>query len=183
MLGISKGSVGLLITLFPFLLVACTNSSTDETSWIGPGDKIGSMTVEQELSNTAYASIWDFCEHIMEKQKPETRVVDCIVPHEPAFAFNFGWSAVKSSIESNWNAMTFEMYIDDQRVDLDQFDWEEIDNTVYGYQRYWEVYLVDPTPGDHSFRYLWSSEEAINDGWDLYTPGVYEQVVNFTVSE
>ena len=49
--------------------------------------------------------------------------------------------------------------------------------------RSWTIYLTEPSLGIHSFRYLWSTETAVDDGFVVYQPGIYEHVVNFIVSE
>ena len=82
--------------------------------------------------------------------------------------------------------MTWEMYIDDYQVDLDKFDWVESNYPYLGSNlkaRDWFIHLIDPSPGKHTFRYSWSSETPIDDGIDVYQPGIYEQVYNFTVTE
>jgi len=183
MLAKSRIFVGMSIALVSFLVVSCSSSVDDEASMIGPGDTIGAMTVEQGTNDTDYAWIWDFCEFIKEDPKPGTKKVECTISPQPVLALGLGWGAEESRMESNWNAMTYELYIDDQRVDLEQFEWEGGDDPVYGLSRGWVIHLVDPSPGEHSFRYLWSAEEPIDDGFDVYAPGVYEHVVNFTIVE
>ena len=87
-------------------------------------------------------------------------------------------------LASNWEAMTWEMYIDDYEIDLDSFGWFERESVMYGEnprERIWLVTLTNPSPGEHSMRYLWTSKTAIDDGFKVYQPGTYEYVLNFTV--
>lgn len=193
----------LLCVVLVVCLVACGGEpdSVEETSvsrtsavlegLIGPGDTIDAMSVEQgstdtEYPFTKYPWIWEFCEQFSGGLEPGTLVIDCFAPPVSGLTLGFAWWAKESKIASNWDAMAYEMYIDDQMVDLDQFEWEEQDRLDLGHgmkERSWIIYLIDPSLGEHSFRTLWSAEIPVDDGFDVYPPGIYEYVLNFTIIE
>ena len=82
--------------------------------------------------------------------------------------------------------MIWELYIDGYQIDLESFEWFEYDYLAKGEnnkQRVWIITLKNLSPGEHTFRRVWTSEIALDDGWDIYQPGTYEQQVNFTVLE
>lgn len=173
------------IILLVFSLVSCSISqqifsSTGES--VQPGDKIGDMTVEQS-TEIPYQNIWFFCE-VIDRYEPFSVSTECEVPYVSNLDVSLGWIAKESELVSNWNAMTWEMSIDDHPIDLDAFEWFETDYRVKGEnnkQRNWIITLKNLTPGVHTLRQSWTSRVAVDDGWNVYQPGTYEQVVEFTV--
>ena len=176
-----------LFAVFASALISCAPASpADTTEMIQPGDKIGDMTVEQGLQSAPYPEILEYCESPPFETEPAIFTIECTVPPVPGLALVFGWGATEAMLASNWDAMTWEMYIDDYQVDLDKFDWVESDYLYLGPNvkaRDWFMHLIDPSLGKHTFRYLWSSETPVDDGMDVYQPGTYEHVFNFTVAE
>lgn len=180
----------LYFTFFVILasaLISCVPAPpTDNTGMLKPGDKIGDMTVEQGSPNSPYPEILEYCKLQPFETEPAVFTIECTVPPVPGLALVIGWGATEAMLTSNWDAMTWEMYIDDYQVDLDKFDWVESDYPFLGPDvkaRDWYINLIDPSLGKHTFRYSWSSETPIDDGMDVYQPGTYEQVYNFTVAE
>lgn len=161
-----------------------------DTTWnftvpemIGPGDKIGDMTVEQGTQYSSTPELWNFCEHLYELE-PGTDSVDCNVPLVPELLLEIGWGAKVALIDSNWDEMNFELYIDDYKINLEEFDWIERDHEYLGYEikaRNWWINLLDLPLGEHSMHYWWSLETPVDDGFDVYQPGNYDHIVNFTV--
>jgi pimeloyl-ACP methyl ester carboxylesterase len=152
---------------------------------IKPGDKIGKMAVEQS-SQVPYQNIWWFCESIPDKHEPFSVSTDCEVPLVSNLDINLGWIAKESKLASNWDVMTYEMYIDDYKIDLEAFNWFETDYIAKGEDnksRNWIITLKNLSPGMHTLRHSWTSETAVDDGWNINQPGTYEQLVNFTVLE
>jgi hypothetical protein len=97
-----------------------------------------------------------------------------------------GWFAKETKFTSNWDAMTWELSIDGNEVALEDFDWYESDYIQHGednISRSWIITLKNLSPGKHSLQYSWTSKQEIDDGFDIYQPGTYENVVNFTVLE
>jgi pimeloyl-ACP methyl ester carboxylesterase len=169
-------------------LISCSISKqilggTDQL--IKPGDKVGEMTVEQS-TEIPYQNIWWFCESWPDEPEPFSFTTDCEVPLVSSLDISNGWLAKESKIESNWGAMTWEWYLDGYQIDLESFEWFEYEYTAKGENtksRNWWVTLQNLSPGEHTLRQLWTSDIAIDDGWETYQSGTYEQVVNFTVME
>lgn len=98
----------------------------------------------------------------------------------------FGWLAKETKFTSNWDAMTWELSIDGNEVALEDFDWYEFDFIQHGEdnkERRWIITLKNLSPGKHTLRRSWTSDLAVDDGFDVYQPGTYDHVVNFTVLE
>jgi len=177
----------LTIVVPAYSLVSCniTKQILDGTKeTIKPGDKIGEMTVEQS-TEIPYQNIGYFCESI-DEYEPFSVVTECEVPYVSNLDISLGWIAKDSKLASNWDAMTWEMYIDDYKIDLDAFDWFETEFRVKGEnnkQRVWTITLKNLNPGVHTLRQSWTSQIDIDDGWNVYKQGTYEQIVKFTVPE
>ncbi|MFC2064449.1 dienelactone hydrolase family protein [Chloroflexota bacterium] len=182
-----KVSIIIPIVLITFSLLSCNLSKqilggSDET--IKPGDKIGEMIVEQsnELPNQ---NIRDFCEYL-DEYEPFSASTDCEVPSVSRLDINLGWMAKESKFAYNWENISWELYIDDKKVDLDAFDWFDTVFRVKGEDnknRAWVITLKNLSPGLHTLRQSTVIRAAIDDGWNVYQAGTYQQVVNFIVLE
>ena len=174
------------IVLVFIVLAACSQAKTESVKGaIKPGEKIGEMTVVQG-STVPYPYIWQFCDMGPEEFEPYLYTTDCDVPLVSSLDIDIGWFAKESKFSSNWEAMTWELYIDDYKIDLEEFDWFEEDFIAKGEDnklRCWIITLKNLSPGKHTLRRLWIMQAAVDDGFGVYQPGTYEQVVNFTVLE
>lgn len=175
-----------LIALFVISLDACILTKAEsEKGVIKPGDKIGETIVEQS-TKVPYQHVWQFCEIGPEVFEPSSYTTDCEVPLMSGLDIFFGWMAKESRFSSNWDAITLEAYIDGYQINLEEFNWVEehfiakVDGTE---QRRWIITLKNLSPGKHTFRYLLKLDNVVDDGWNVYQPGTYERVVNFTVLE
>lgn len=183
-----KLSCFVLLILFSSILISCTETTqTSATSveMIEPGDKIGEMTVEQS-TEIPYQRIWQFCDQGPDEQEPYSLITDCEVPSVSSLDISIGWFAKESKLVPNWDAMTWELYIDGYQIDLESFEWFEYDFLAKGEnnkQRAWIITLKNLSPGKHTLRQVWTSDIAIDDGWNVYQPGTYEKDVHFTVLE
>ncbi len=175
-----------LTALLIIFLSACTLTKAEPVKGvIKPGDKIGDMTVEQS-TEVPYPNIWWFCEFGPDKLEPFSYTTDCEVPLVSSLDIGFGWIAKESKFASNWNAMIWELYVDGYKIDLESFEWFENEFIAKGENnksRDLIITLKNLSPGEHSFRYSWKSDIAVDDGWNVYQPGTYETIVNFTVLE
>jgi len=175
-----------LITLLIMGLGACAKNKPESVKGvIKPGDKIGGMTVEQS-TEIPYPNIWWFCEFGPDELEPFTYSTDCEVPLVSSLDIGFGWLAKESKIASNWEVMTWELYIDGYKIDLESFEWFENEFVAKGEDTKshdWMITLKNFSPGKHTFRYSWKSDVLVDDGWNIYQPGTYETIVNFTVLE
>jgi len=175
-----------LTALLIIFLSACTLTKAEPVKGvIKPGDKIGDMTVEQS-TEVPYPNIWWFCEFGPDKLEPFSYTTDCEVPLVSCLDIGFGWIAKESKFASNWDAMIWELYVDGYKIDLESFEWFENEFIAKGENnksRDLIITLKNLSPGEHSFRYSWKSDIAVDDGWNVYQPGTYETIVNFTVLE
>jgi len=170
----------ILVVLFVSLSVSCAKATPETAETPKPVYKIGDMTVEaHDMSGKRYPELGRYCDYLKDQKKPGIQTVDCNVPLLPRMEIAFGWSAKNHTIlESNWSAMSWELYIDGTAINLDDF---ELRKGSTGQN--WELDLINPTPGKHSLRLLWKSDVAIDDGNVNHPPGVYEYVANFTVAQ
>jgi hypothetical protein len=174
--------------LIASILISCarsTQESARDGEWIKPGDKIGEMIVEQG-SEVPYLHIWKFCEDMPDEHEPATSSSDCDVPMLSGLDIEFGWIAKETKLAANWEAMTWELSIDGHPVALEDFDWQEYDFPQHGEDnksRTWVITLKNLSPGQHTLRQSWTSDQAVDDGFNTYQPGRYEHVVNFNVLE
>ncbi len=176
-------------TVIASTLISCTLVNQilgGAAEWIKPGDKLGEMTVEQGSRHLPYPHIYKFCKEMPDQHEPVTFKSECDVPLISGLALDIGWLAKESKIESNWEAMVWDLYIDDHKIDLEAFDWHEFDFIAHGEDnkaRHWLIDLRNLSPGNHTFRYSLTSEITIDDGFNVYQPGTYEYIANFTVLE
>jgi len=178
-----------LLTIIATISVSCATASPKaEEAMLEPGDNIGTMTVEDHAMSTKYPSLWEYCSFKPENLTPGTQSIDCEVPLTPRMQVEIGWGAKDSTIlDSNWDAMEWELHIDDHQINLDKFsrlsDTGRPDLGITLSSRVWMIDMNNLSPGKHTLRYLWTAETPIDDGFDVYQPGTYEHVVNFTIAE
>jgi hypothetical protein len=186
-----KMSYFIFLLLFSSILTSCAQSTqtpTTSVEMIGPGDKIGDMSVLQgEIDPLRfYPLIWQYCEFLLSSTEPASHSSDCTVPNIPGLALTTGWSADDALFESSWDAVSTELYVDGYKLDLDEFGWEDRDAPEMGSNiknRYIVLYLENLTPGQHTFREFTLMENPVDAGFAVFQAGVYEQVINFTVAE
>jgi hypothetical protein len=167
-----------------WVLIACTLSTEEKANeLIKPGDKIGEMSVEQS-STVPYPQIWQFCDYMPDEQEPFTFTSDCDVPLISGLDIAFGWFAKETKFTSNWDAMEWELSIDGYPVALEDFDWQEFDYPQHGEdnkERRWVITLKNLAPGEHTLHLGWTSDLAVDDGFNIYQSGTYEHKMNFSV--
>jgi hypothetical protein len=175
-----KKPVNLILSvLFVCMLASCVGATP---KLVGPGGKIGDMTVQQHAANELMRDISIYCsEYRYMGLEPGTQTSDCDVPMVPSLQIGSSWEAKDATIlESNWRAIEWELYVDGYQIDLSKFElWSLNPMNVRG----WTIDLVNLSPGKHTIRNLWRSEQPIDDGFHVYPPGTYESIVNFTVAD
>jgi hypothetical protein len=170
-----------LFVLFAYVLVSCAGMTP---KLVEPGGKIGNMTVENHISTRFYPQIWTYCDMGAIRMKPGTSTIDCeIASGISGLAIGAGWGAKDETIlESNLETIKWEMYIDGHQISVDAFE-SSLKNWPDGPAREWLIDLVNLTPGKHTLRLLWKADVPVDDGFEIYPPGTYEDIVNFTVPE
>ena len=180
-----------LLLLISFSLFSCAQpAQTPPTSveMIGPGDRIGDMSVEKGIMFpfSFYPLIWQYCEYLLSDTEPVSHRSDCTVPNVPGLAISTGWAAEDTLFESSWDALSTELYLDGYQLDLDEFGWEDRDAPEMGSNvkgRFIVIYLENLTPGQHTFREITTMENPVDAGFAVFQAGIYDQVVNFTVAD
>jgi len=170
-----------LVMLLSLMLVSCASQK--------PGDKVGDMTVEEHTSDRSTPRLDEYCgAYYIFGDEPGTQTFDCEMPFTSKVEIAFGWNGKDATVlDTNLNAMTWELYIDEYQINLDDFESTNrsgkdiAGNPVKA--RVWDIDLVNISPGKHTLRLLWKSEAPIDDGYNVHTPGVYENIVNFSILE
>ena len=155
-----------------------------------PGDSIGEMVLK--TGGSEIVPIWAFC--VPAFLNPGVTTTECNVPPLPELAIGHGWfSADEALRDSNWQAMTWELYLDGRQVDLNAFGTYDADMPQTGLPghdpneevitklRSWDVVLGNPTAGAHTLRSVLHLSQQVDDGFHVTEAGTYELAVNFTV--
>ena len=162
-----------------------------QATGLKPGDSIGTMSVRSGGSDGP--PIWAFCAPVF--LNPGVTTTECNVPALPELAIGHGfYAADEARRDAGWQAMSWELYVDGQQVDLDAFGTEEGDlplapgqpgydpnREVIAKLRGWDVVLVNPTAGAHTLRSVLNVSQEIDNGFHKMSAGTYELVVNFSV--
>ena len=154
---------------------------------IRPGDKIGEMTVTNEESKH-FHWLFDSCNFNWTLFEPFSQTVKCTVTELPAVGIGAVWGAETSKFESSLKPMTWELYVDDYQVALDEFGYFDLSyydpsarsDTTF---RNWNVLLRNLTSGEHIIRLAFTLATAVDDGWNIFPPGKYEYIADLTVTE
>jgi acetyl esterase/lipase len=179
-----------LLLLFSGMLLSCTQSTQQPTTtveMIGPGDKIGDMTVVQGTYPLLfYPMIWNFCDFLLTGTEPVSLSSECTVPNIPGLTLSFGWYAKEALFESSREAMSIEFFVDGYKLDLDEFGWEDEGAPEMGSNvksRFIILYLENISKGQHTFKVVLSMETHVDTGFEVNKPGIQEHIINFTVAE
>ena len=126
---------------------------------IGPGGKIGTMTLARGIESKADDELWRYCAPNI--PKPGTYHRTCFVPRRERLFIGYGdWERTRQALDSAWKQLKWDLWFDGRRVDLPRFG--TFDRTLYYYPpaggknvilREWNVILLRVTPGKHVIRY------------------------------
>lgn len=138
-----------------------------------------------ESSSGLTPNLLDYCKPAFSDQ-PGGATVECTMPLLPEFKIGQGWAAKDAALlDSGWEALTWEMYIDDHPIDLSAFDtfdvYGQTDEGMPMKYRLWDLKLVNPTPGKHTLRYVYHVNQDIDDGFSVTRPGIWEMVLNLNL--
>ncbi|MBN2044765.1 MAG: dienelactone hydrolase family protein [Anaerolineales bacterium] len=142
------------------------------------------MTITQSI-DVPYRSIWSFCE-IIDEYKPYSYSTQCEIPAVSNLDIQLSWVATESKFQSNWESISWKLLIDGEVIDLNSFDWVETTFPQHGednFERLCTLTILNLTPGRHTMVYSVTFDTAIDDGFNIYQAGTYEQIVNFTVQD
>ena len=177
-------------TLFQPLPTSTPSASPTQTPFtvkgiISPGDKIGEMTITNEESKHYY---WLYNCNVNWTGKKPSETIKCTLPELPAIGIGPLWGAETAKFDASLKPITWELYVDDYQVALDEFGYFDLSyydpsagfETTY---RNWNVLLRNLTPGRHIIRFSFITTSEVDDGWDTYPPGKYELIADLTVTE
>lgn len=126
---------------------------------IGPGGKIGTMTLVRGTEPKADDELWRFCAPNLPKAGTYHRT--CSVPHIERLFIGYGdWERTRKALDAAWKQLKWDLWFDGRRVDLPRFGTSE--RTLYFYPpaggktvilRVWSVTMVRITTGKHVVRY------------------------------
>jgi hypothetical protein len=162
-----------------------------------PGDTVGQMVLDTGMANVdteaGMVPIWAFCPSGF--GDADVTTVECVVPAFPALGIGHGFFAADEEYRAaGWEALTWELYLDGNQVDLDSFGyfdqdlpWTGVpgrnpDEEVIVKLRSWDVAVRNPAQGEHTLRSVLHLSEQVDDGYAVYDPGTFELVVNFTIA-
>jgi hypothetical protein len=147
-----------VLVLLPAVMLALGFRSSPPP--LGPGGKIGAMTLVREIEHQADAELWgSFCDAVLPKPGRYRRT--CFVPRVQRLFIGYGdWERTRKALDSVWKQLTWSLWFDGHRVDLPRFGTSE--RTLYYFRpaggknvilREWSVTLVGVTAGKHVIRY------------------------------
>jgi hypothetical protein len=154
---------------------------------IHPGDTIGDMTITNEESKHFFW-FYDLCNFNWSFVEPFSQTVECTVPELAAVGIGAFWGAQTVKFSASWEPITWELYVDDFQVALDEFGYTDVSyyDPSAGFDvtfRGWNVLLRDLAAGRHNLRFSWATTHPVDDGWNTYPPGKYEYIADLTVTE
>jgi hypothetical protein len=153
---VRRGSVFVLLSVTVVLLGSGFRSSPPP---IGPGGKVGTMTLVRGIEPRADAELWMFCDAVIPKPGRYRRT--CFVSRAHRLFIGYGdWERTRYALDSVWKRLKWDLWFDSRRVSLSRFGTSE--RTLYYFPpaggknvilREWSVILVGVTPGKHVIRY------------------------------
>jgi hypothetical protein len=153
---VRRGSVFVLVAVTGVLLGSGWPSSPPS---VGPGGKIGTMTLVRGIEHSAEAELWLFCHPVIAKPGRYRRT--CFVPYVRRLFIGYGdWEQTRKALNSVWKQLKWDLWFDGRHVNLSRFGTS--DRTLYSFPaaggknvilREWSVILVGVTPGRHVIRY------------------------------
>ncbi len=172
----SRVAVVTVVGLLALAIVATATATQRDTANIEPSERVRGMLVVQGTHNRAEGDLFGFlCAPNILKPGRYRRTCSEVSRVTRLFV-GYGMWGPKATIERIWNPSEWSMWIDGQRVSLDEFG--TTDRTLYGDRpaggkdvtlREWSVTLVRPTPGRHTIRYRFGSspQDTIDATWEF----------------
>ena len=135
---------------------------------LGPGDRLGPMTLRRGTVATADQKLFDICNPI---GAPGIRHRQCgIVPRVGKLFIGWGWFAPVRRINLEWARVRWSAWLDGHRIRLAEFGTS--DRTLFAFApaggkdvtlREWRVMLIGATPGRHTLRYRSQDPSGTDD--------------------
>jgi hypothetical protein len=151
------------------VVVATGTAGQRHTANIEPSERVRGMLVVQGPATRAQTALFGiYCETDIPTGRHRGTCMD--VPRVRRLFVGYGMWASKAAISRLWNARDWSMWIDGQRVSLDEFG--TADRMLWAYPpaggkdvtlREWSVILAHPTPGSHTIRYRIRQPQGTTD--------------------
>lgn len=126
---------------------------------VGPGGKVGTMTLVAGTASDADLNFFDLCDPVI--LKPGNYQRSCDIFRVQRLFIGYGdFEPTRKALESDWKARRWDLWLDGRRVNLIAFGTS--DRALFAYPfaggknvilRRWKVILVGVTPGKHTLRY------------------------------
>jgi hypothetical protein len=152
-----RGPAFVLLSVTAALLGSGFRSSS--TPPVGPGGKIGTMTLVRGTEHQAEDEIFAHCDAVIPKPGRYHRA--CSVPRVQRLFIGYGdWERTRKALDSAWKQLKWDLWVDGRHVSLSRFGSSI--RTLYGFPpagfknaflREWSVTLIGVTPGKHAIRY------------------------------
>jgi hypothetical protein len=153
-----RDSVFLLLPVAAVLLATGLRSTL---SPVGPGDKIGTMTLVRGAERKADAELWGALGCDAAIAKPGRYRRTCSVPLVRRLFIGYGdWERTRKALDSSWRRLKWDLWFDGRHVDLSRFGTSERrmyylpaaggKNVIL---REWSVTVVGLSAGRHVIRY------------------------------
>jgi len=174
------------------MLISCANPTTytaspEPHSSIRPGGTLGEMVLEIAKDETGEPDVYNYCSPIITDSDPRVLVRTCQVPQLPYLFIGYAELAnTQDELESLWAAETWQLYFDENAVDLEAFGF--FDNDWEGYRmRRWKIAVENLSLGAHTLRYVISrvdnSQEPLDVTWAFTVGDPVSQVTSSPTSE
>jgi hypothetical protein len=174
---VRQGCVVALLPLTAVLLaIGCGSSASPP---VGPGGKIGKMTLVRGKEHDADTELWLFCQPVLPKPGRYSRT--CSVPRAQRLFIGYGeWERTTKVLDSAWKQLKWDLWFDGRRVSLSRFGTS--DRTLYAFPpaggknvilREWSVTVIGVSPGKHVIRYRSESHspEKTDATWTFIVAG------------
>jgi hypothetical protein len=147
--------VFVLLSVTAVLLVGFRSSPPP----VGPGDRIGTMTLVRGKEQTADIELWRYCDPDIRKPGRYRRTCSVPLVVQRLFIGYGEWELTRKALNSAWKQLKWDHWFDGRHVDLPRFGTSE--RTLHAFPpaggknvilREWSVILVGVTPGKHVIR-------------------------------
>jgi hypothetical protein len=163
------------VGLVALVVVATATATQRHAANLEPSERVRGMLVVQGPATRAQTALFGiYCEPDILKNGRYRRTCRD-VPRVRRLFVGYGSFGSKAALSRSWNPREWSMWIDGERVSLDEFG--TTDRTLYNYPpaggkdvtlREWSVTLAHPTPGRHTIRYRFQLPQGITDAtWEF----------------
>jgi predicted esterase len=158
-------SVFVFLLLVAIVTVSCASPATSTASptlnppMLKPEDSLGEAVVEIAKDETGEPDVFTFCDPLITESDPRVIVRTCTVPQLPYLFIGYAELAnTQEELESLWKAKTWQLYFDQQPVDLQSFGFFDMNWQRYRLRR-WKIAVENLPPGEHSLHYILTSAD------------------------